>query len=47
MVKHYHDKAGKARITAGADLKRSEAYPRKPFGLNGDVFCFLPSLELS
>ena len=42
MVVHYTDRSGRARITGGADLKRSQAYPKKLFGLNGDVFCFSP-----
>ena len=28
MVKHYQDSGGQWRVTAGADLKKSQAYPR-------------------
>ena len=28
MVRHYRDSNGKARITGGADLKKSQSYPR-------------------
>ena len=28
MVRHYRDSNGKARITGGADLKKSQSYPK-------------------